>query len=55
MPEKEVTATTEKKTGKRKWLSRIGKFLMYGGVDAGRSRCLWIDYPLFHMLNFFLR
>lgn len=28
---KEETATTEKKTGKRKWLSRIAHFLMYGG------------------------
>jgi hypothetical protein len=29
--DKEGTTTTKGKTGKRKWLSRIGTFLMMGG------------------------
>jgi len=29
--EKEKTTATKEKTGKRKWLSRLGNFMMYGG------------------------
>jgi len=33
--EKEGTTPTKGKTGKRKWLGRIGTFLLMGGVDTG--------------------
>ncbi len=31
MQQKEGTTTTKAKTGKRKWLSRLGNFMLMGG------------------------